>query len=883
MIKRLFPIIVLMLIFFYRLAFTDLILARGDTYAYFYPYWDVRDIALAQGELPLWSDNLFMGTPLLANIQLGTLYPPNWLTIPLNAPDSIRVSILLHVTWAAFGAFWLGRRTLNLSTIPALTTAVLFGMGGYISAHVEQINQLQGLAWMPWLFLLLHMAIKQPVRYTLVMAFAWAMQILSGHTQTVFITGVGLGLYGIVQAFQYQIHRKPHAAKPLLINISKNMLVIGAAAGIAILAASPQLIPTQELTAVSNRGGGLNYQQATAFSLDPMIIGRGLLPSYEGQPFGEYIAYFGVIGLGLIIFGIIAPEKRRWVWIILFVTGFMLALGRFNPLYPGGLPGFNLFRVPARWLALFALAGAMLAGLGVQHLQARRKPAAVFMGCVGVLAGLAFLAERATEPVVGPAQPTAITLLAWGIACLVFLWVLFWQLPAKRWVIFSLVVMELWIASHTLPFNDVTDPAVYHDRRFAINQLQAYDNDGRLLSISGLLFDPGDKAALQARWQRMNLGRQAAVYAFTATKLQEIVSGNLPLRWDIPSIDGFDGGVLPTSYYTAFTSLLLPDNTLRTVDGRLRELLAQPACRGVCLPQDRWLDLTHTRYLLTDKVYDLVHNGIFFDTTFNTSLNGKTTWDHIAPFESTGLQIIVPNTSTDIQVYFDDTPLDLISIEPVNMDNAYTVIHYASPSPTTPQSITFEGDDVVMLAQTLVDSRTNDFLQLTPPGWGRIYSADVKIYENLDVMPRAFVVYDAVVHADSWEGTEQALTTLQTINPQQTVVINSDTSITNFTTTGTAVVHILESDDTHLTLEVESSSAGYLVVSDAYYPGWKATVNDEERPILRANVMFRAIQIDAGKQVVRFWYDFSWFVPGVVIYVLCGLWSGYIVFMKRIN
>ena len=42
--RRAIPLLVaaLALVFFYRLAFTDSILARGDTFAYFYPYWHAR-------------------------------------------------------------------------------------------------------------------------------------------------------------------------------------------------------------------------------------------------------------------------------------------------------------------------------------------------------------------------------------------------------------------------------------------------------------------------------------------------------------------------------------------------------------------------------------------------------------------------------------------------------------------------------------------------------------------------------------------------------------------------------------------------------------------------------------------------------------------------
>ena len=92
---RIIPVLLLIaltLLFFWKLAFTDMILARGDTYAYFYPYWDARNGAFRAGELPLWTPDIFMGAPLLANPQLGTFYPPNWLTIPFRAPDAIRTT-----------------------------------------------------------------------------------------------------------------------------------------------------------------------------------------------------------------------------------------------------------------------------------------------------------------------------------------------------------------------------------------------------------------------------------------------------------------------------------------------------------------------------------------------------------------------------------------------------------------------------------------------------------------------------------------------------------------------------------------------------------------------------------------------------------------------
>ncbi|MEO0564216.1 MAG: hypothetical protein AAF125_19080, partial [Chloroflexota bacterium] len=215
--RRIAPILLLVLVglgIFRELAFTDRILGRGDTFVYFYPYWTARDAAFQSGELPLWTPDLFMGAPLLANPQLGTLYPPNWLTIGLAAPDAVRVSILLHIGWAILGAYILARHGLRLSAAGAVVGAALYGLGGYVGAHVEQINQLQGLAWTPWAFWLIGRVVQMSVMddetstgtqpavslrtralNVVLLGAVFALQFLAGHTQTVFVTVVGITVW----------------------------------------------------------------------------------------------------------------------------------------------------------------------------------------------------------------------------------------------------------------------------------------------------------------------------------------------------------------------------------------------------------------------------------------------------------------------------------------------------------------------------------------------------------------------------------------------------------------------------------------------------------------------------------------------------------------
>ncbi|MBA1157905.1 YfhO family protein [Microvirga mediterraneensis] len=53
-------------------------------------------------------------------------------------------------------------------------------------------------------------------------------------------------------------------------------------------------------------------------------------------------------------------------------------------------------------------------------------------------------------------------------------------------------------------------------------------------------------------------------------------------------------------------------------------------------------------------------------------------------------------------------------------------------------------------------------------------------------------------------------------------------------------------------LDVESSDNGILVLHDINYPGWEAWVDGERRPILRANLLFRGVEIGPGRHRVEF-------------------------------
>ncbi len=864
----------LVLIFFARLAFTNLILARGDTFVYFYPYWHSAAEAFRTGRFPLWNDLLFMGAPFLANSQVGLFYPLNWLawTITPDAPTAIKLSILIHLIWGGLGMFALLRGPLRLGTLAALTGAALFAVGGHFTAHIEQINQLQGLSWLPWLFLLLDLARAQFWRWGLLLTGALALQFLCGHTQSVFIGVVGMGVMALWWAWREKepVPQRTQRASPTphIAGRLRPLAILAIAGIVALLLALPQLAPTMELSRLSNRAGGMSLNEVFSFSLHPALIGRAFLPGHDTALHNEYAATIGIAGLILALIGAWAARKEpHWqAWIVLAGLGVFLALGGWNPVYwlLGRLPGFNLFRVPARWLALWALGGSALAAYAVQRLRDGRLPLPrrLLIGMGGVMLALivaSFLSPLATDQQVqGTVAPEATALIGW-IAAGGLALVLLITAPG-RWASIGLIVLaliELFVAGQQMPYTHLTAPEALAAQRPAISQLLAQQGEttppGRFLSMSDIFFDPGDLPELEAIYGPQ-LPPDAVYDLIVATKLKDVIAPNLGMIWGLPGADGHDGGILPLGAYTDFTRLLMNDPP---PDGRLRESLAT-------IPEQRWLDLMGVRYLITDKVGDDWYNGVFYDLGWATPLNrGESVTAGVLPdFEATALGVVyaapdgATGTLAQIEIFSGREQITGNVAAAVPLENrpyALAVISWATP--LTPETIRFtsQSDGLTVRGAALIDERTGAFhtLTITPGGrWQLAHSGDVKIYENLDAPPRAFLVYNAEVIPDTTAALERMRQ--PEFDPFETVILAEGQPPGETADAGEATIIAYEPE--RVVIEVTSTADAYLVLADAYYPGWTATIDGEAAPILKADVVFRAISVPTGEHTIIMQY-----------------------------
>jgi hypothetical protein len=161
---------------------------------------------------------------------------------------------------------------------------------------------------------------------------------------------------------------------------------------------------------------------------------------------------------------------------------------------------------------------------------------------------------------------------------------------------------------------------------------------------------------------------------------------------------------------------------------------------------------------------------------------------------------------------------------------------------------------------TLIDERTGTFVPLTVSTSGRfrlVHSGDVKVYENLDALPRAFAVH-RVQMADT---NETALALLQdpAFDPAVSVVLAAETSppelLSDARAPGGDRVSIVRYEAERVMVEADLSHEGYLVLSDTYYPGWRVKVNGVEGHIHQANLLFRAVYLPAGRHTVEFQFQ----------------------------
>jgi len=147
-------------------------------------------------------------------------------------------------------------------------------------------------------------------------------------------------------------------------------------------------------------------------------------------------------------------------------------------------------------------------------------------------------------------------------------------------------------------------------------------------------------------------------------------------------------------------------------------------------------------------------------------------------------------------------------------------------------------------------------------------TSDSYLYENIDFLPRAYLVSDFNVIKDEREmaGYMQK----KDFNPAGEVILEEN-PVLNIKSSGSGdnekeYVNIIKYKPNNVIIEVNvRDNAKFLVLADNYYPGWNVFVNGYKSKIYKADFVLRGVYLPPGKHYIEFLFRPTSFLIGVVI------------------
>jgi hypothetical protein len=134
-------------------------------------------------------------------------------------------------------------------------------------------------------------------------------------------------------------------------------------------------------------------------------------------------------------------------------------------------------------------------------------------------------------------------------------------------------------------------------------------------------------------------------------------------------------------------------------------------------------------------------------------------------------------------------------------------------------------------------------------------SIDGYVYENPGALPRVLFVnkwieddFEKLMETGRWPAFDPKRVVLLDEAPEPDAAIMALAG----KPAAKSAVRIAKYENTHVTIAVDAAETGFVVLHDVWHPWWTAEVDGKDALILRANVLFRAVQVPAGHHVVTF-------------------------------
>jgi hypothetical protein len=873
---------------------TSHLLAPGDGLRYYLPHYEMPHT--------LWDPSLMTGFPEMADPQLMSWYAPALLLSALAGSwNCFVISAYVLASWFTYLYLW---RVIG-DGFAAIIGGTVYGLSGFMMAHLGHTTIIHAAAWIPAILLAVEELLRAVrVRWILIGGVITSQCLLAGHPQ--------IALYGLALAGAYVVVGAVSARKAWLLKVGMSAAMIS----LALLLSAIQLVPTAQLAAITPRSR-LSFSDFSQFSLSvydlillafPCLFGGAGAGGLDGIPFfaaWNISEVSGYVGLSALVFAAIGVVSlwRNWKVSFWFAAGLFALFAAMGPTTPVGhlvylLPGFGQFRAQGRFIGVFCLAMAILAGYGVSSIRSRSKwarDATVILGALLLLLTAAFFVLPAFEPQLRVAA-AAKGIASFPVSITGNRWV---RLPVISGLAATAVLLLFRWRPRSRPMEMLLIASI-------ICELGLFGWFGEWRYWSPNAGELRPRASAQAATQALTRsgGRWLAVRGYLGR--EEEAPPDLSALWNLPSIGKY-GPLLPTRYSDLLeissNGLVLGnwwDSHDRALDLVGARMLALPASlpnktitfRGLTFPVDEMNIVTGNGCgaARTEEHISLPHS-IRASSVGIVSLLGCSV--DIAQGTPTvlvrmhGKQGAVQTVSLKAGIDTAEWAAACADVAPVIRHQAATVFSRFSVPRGGGICQAQQYATIVNLPKGAMDVESLDFEWLPKSqGVSRIVSlafADgtkqsgavrqtdvelgdasrwkefrrdslVAIYENLRALPRSWVV-PKTLPLDSAD-IKRAIQTSRlpdgsAYDPRAVALIEEPLRLQS-PHDPEARAEVIRDANTSLEVHTSSRQAGFLVLGDFYFPGWRVYVNGIPSHIYQTNYVQRGVLLPAGNNRVLF-------------------------------
>ena len=838
--------------------------------------------ALSARQLPLWDPYLFAGHPFLANGQHSALYP-------------LSIVFYLLPLWRAYGVFaWLQLglagiftylfvRVLGVRRVGALIAGITFQFCGFmaVSASVHPMI-VAGASWLPFILAMVELLIEQrpalgrrpaTLPWALLGAVGLGCQMLAGHAENTYFVLLVTGAYvawrlvvqpgGPNQGTTGWGGRLALWRRPLL------WLALMMALGLALGAV--QVLPLYEVVNGSFRSGeaAASLSQVLGWAFPPRRLITFGIPNFFGGPTQH--GYFDLFAW-------------RWVAAPTFPDGQYLDWGIKN--YVEG----------AAYLGLLPI---LLAGIALLSAGQSQPPPGVCSPAEGSASGHSMW-SRIRSWFCTPYIPFFVLLAGFSVGC-VFgtpLYALIYALPGLeqshspfRWV-FPLSLSVAVLAGFGV--QAVTESRQHHLRTASGRPAARRARSSVIASIANVFFLATSPSLVVWMAALAFWGGVMTVVGLVLSRL--FFSPLEPLLTRIflslaKAPEAFSNVRAFYSYefrWGALFGLLLIGTGI---------VLRVSRCPIYYRRRPVWEFLAVG--LLT---MDLVSFGYGFNPAVDTALldyvppvveflrQDRSIWRY-ATFTPPGT---TKTMNANVGMFYD---LQCVA----GYDSLFTRPYADYMALIEPQNELPYNRIASFSTWSSLDSPLTDLLnvkyvitevEIPNPKYRLVYQDEaVRVYENLAVMPRAYTIpFSATLAA------EDLADVVREYDVRHYVVHTPDDALAFPAVPRPATVtpqtigrYTINEVEIQVQTASEAGAVTWLVLTDAYFPGWKAFLRpagagaeaEIELPVRRVNGVFRGVLLETpGTYTVRFKYSpdsvkigaFSTFIAGMAILFLTGIY-----------